>query len=259
MLSILASYTTRMASRSTFTLPKVSTSSQTWSKAMWIHAIIISTECTTLSLEISSVSTLTTGIRTRWSLALSNATAPVWEIPDSTVYTRGSWCTSSGSNTRFLCFAFFDSHPRNCRNALNGLNAFTQLGLSVSRRYKKYVPYYTQNELIFPGVKFESVNVDKLSTYFDTCDTFINNALSVESCKEGMKLRVKARHYCLNYKPFTYRFNINSDKETKAVLKIFLGPAYGDEKDISYLREYYKYFIEMDKFVVTRKSYSNRV
>jgi len=118
------------------------------------------------------------------------------------------------------------------------------------------MPYYTQNELLFPGVKFESVNVDKLLTYFDSCDTFINNVVSVESFKEGAKLRVKARRYCLNYKPFTYRFNINSDKDTKAVLKIFLGPASGDvraDKDLSYLRDYYKYFIEMDKFVVTRK------
>lgn len=118
------------------------------------------------------------------------------------------------------------------------------------------MPSYTQNELMLPGVKFESVNIDKLQTYFDNCDTFINNALSVESFKEGMKLRVKARRHCLSYKPFMYRFNINSDKETKAMLKIFLGPTFDNvntEKDISYLREYYKYFVEMDKFVVTRK------
>ncbi|KAM0731828.1 Arylphorin subunit alpha [Formica fusca] len=129
-------------------------------------------------------------------------------------------------------------------------------------RYKKNIPHYTQNELIFPGVKFESVNIDKLTTYFDNCDTFINNALSVESFKEGMKLRVKTRRYCLNYKPFTYRFNINSDKDTKAILKIFLGPAFDDvhkEMDLSYLREYYKYFFEMDNFVVTLRQGMNTV
>jgi len=118
------------------------------------------------------------------------------------------------------------------------------------------MPYHAQNELIFPGVKFESVNIDKLLTYFDNCDTFINNAVSVESFKEGAKLRVKARHHCLNYKPFTYRFNINSDKDTKAVLKIFLGPAFDDvrtNRDLSYLRDYHNYFVEMDKFIVTRK------
>lgn len=118
------------------------------------------------------------------------------------------------------------------------------------------MPYYTQSELFFPGVKFESVSMDKLQTYFDYCDTFINNAVDVESFKDGMKLNLKARRYCLNYKPFTYHFNINSDKETKAVLKIFLGPAFDHhhkEKDTAYLREYYKYFVQADKFVVTRK------
>lgn len=118
------------------------------------------------------------------------------------------------------------------------------------------MPHYTQNDLMFPGVKFESVNIDKLLTYFDYCDTFINNAVSVENFKEGMKLRVKARRHCLNHKPFTYRFNVNSDKETKAMFKIFIGPAFDDdrnEKDASYLRKYYKYFIGLDNFVVTRK------
>lgn len=129
-------------------------------------------------------------------------------------------------------------------------------------RYKKNLPHYTYDELNFPGVKFESVNVDKLVTYFDNCDTFINNALSVENFKEGMKLRVKVRRYCLNYKPFTYRFNVNSDKETKALLKIYLGPALDDvnkENDLSYLREYYKYFFEMDKFVVTLRQGTNTI
>lgn len=117
------------------------------------------------------------------------------------------------------------------------------------------MPYYTQSELAFPGVKIESVNTDKLMTYFDDCDTWINNAVFMESFKEGITLRLKARRECLNYKPFTYRFHVNSDKDTKAMMHIFLGPAY-DEKsgDMSYLRDYYKYFVEMDKFVVTRKS-----
>lgn len=124
------------------------------------------------------------------------------------------------------------------------------------------MPCYTQDELTCPGVKFESVNIDKLVTFFDNCDTFINNALSVESFKEGMKLRVKTRRYCLNYKPFTYHFNINSDKETKVMLKIFLGPAFDDvhkEKDLSYLHEYYKYFLQMDNFNITCKSRYNLV
>ncbi|XP_025160733.1 arylphorin subunit alpha isoform X2 [Harpegnathos saltator] len=133
--------------------------------------------------------------------------------------------------------------------------------MSYFFRYKKYMPYYTQNDLILPGVKFESVSMDKMQTYFDSCDTYINNAVDVENFKDGMKLRLKARRYCLNYKPFTYRFNINSDKESKAILKIFLGPAFDKykENDVSYLREYYKYFVELDKFVVTLRPGSNTI
>ncbi|KAG7210287.1 hypothetical protein KM043_011831 [Ampulex compressa] len=131
-------------------------------------------------------------------------------------------------------------------------------------RYKKNLPAYTQNELVFPGVKFESVHMDKLMTYFDTCDTLINNAVTVQNFKEGMALRIKARRSCLNYKPFTYRINVNSEKETKAVLRIFLGPAnydqqYEGQTDYSYLRKYYQYFVELDKFVVTLKSGTNTI
>ncbi|XP_011255341.2 arylphorin subunit alpha [Camponotus floridanus] len=128
-------------------------------------------------------------------------------------------------------------------------------------RYKKNVPHHTQDELIFPGVRFESVNVDKLVTYFDNCDTVINNALTVESFQEGMRFRVKARRYCLNHKPFTYRFTVNSDKETRAVLKIFLGPAFDNIRgnDVSQLREFYKYFFEMDHFEVTLRQGTNTI
>ncbi|XP_066598558.1 arylphorin subunit alpha-like [Prorops nasuta] len=121
-------------------------------------------------------------------------------------------------------------------------------------RYKYYMPSYTHDELAFPGVKFESVNVDKLQTYFDYCDTFINNGVYVENFKEGSSLRIKARRYCLNYKPFTYRFNINSEKETKAVVRIFLGPAFDKYNDYSYLRKYYKYFVQLDQFIVPLKT-----
>ncbi|KAK1123770.1 hypothetical protein K0M31_008465 [Melipona bicolor] len=125
--------------------------------------------------------------------------------------------------------------------------------VSYFLRYKKFLPQYSQSELQLPGVKFESVNIDKLYTFFDTCDTLINNAVSVENFKGGMYLRLKARHACLNYQPFTYNINIKSDKEMKGTLRIFLGPAFDEVKqDAIYLQKYYSYFVEMDQFVVKR-------
>lgn len=105
-----------------------------------------------------------------------------------------------------------------------------------------------------PGVKFESVNIDKLYTYFDKCDTLINNAVAVENFKGGMYLRLKARRACMNYERFTYKININSDKETKGMMRIFLGPAFDEIKhDIYvYLQKYFYLFMEMDRFAVTR-------
>ncbi|KZC07219.1 Hexamerin [Dufourea novaeangliae] len=132
--------------------------------------------------------------------------------------------------------------------------------MSYFLRYKKYLPSYTQSELQFPGVKIESVNIDKLSTYFDQCDTLISNAVAVENLKTGQSLRLKARRRCLNYKPFSYKFNINSDKEMKGMLRIFLGPSFDEIKqDFIYLKNYYYNFVEMDKFVVELRQGMNNI
>ncbi|XP_015177945.1 PREDICTED: arylphorin subunit alpha-like [Polistes dominula] len=141
--------------------------------------------------------------------------------------------------------------------------AFYRLFNKISNfvyRYKENLPVYSQNELNFPGVKIESVNMDKLWTYFDYCDATINNAVFFDSFKEGLSLRIKARRYCLNYKPFTYHLGVNSDKDTKAMVKIFLGPAFDSMgEDLSYLRKYYKYFVELDQFIVTLKPGMNNI
>ena len=117
------------------------------------------------------------------------------------------------------------------------------------------MPRYTKNELDFSGVRIESVDVDKLVTFWDTKDFLINNVVDVPTMKDGLSFNIKAWQYNLNYKPFTYKINVNSDKSTKAVMRIFLGPAIEGEKydDYSYLLNYYKYFFMMDEFEVNRK------
>lgn len=123
------------------------------------------------------------------------------------------------------------------------------------QRYKSLLNRYTKSELEFPGVRFENVEVDKLVTYFDSRDYFINNAVAVGSYKEGKSFSIKAQQYSLNYKPFTYKFAVNSDKDTKAVMRVFLGPAVEGEKydDYSYLLHYYKYFFMLDEFELDRE------
>lgn len=122
-----------------------------------------------------------------------------------------------------------------------------------SPRYKQHLPKYTHEDLVFPGVKVESVTVDKLVTFFDHFDSLISNAVSVRSHKEAQTMLIKARQHRLNHKPFTYHITVNSDKNVKAIIRVFLGPkynVYGHEVDII---ENYMNFIEMDEWIVDRK------
>lgn len=126
-------------------------------------------------------------------------------------------------------------------------------------RYKEHMPSYTHEELVFPGVTIESVTVDKLLTFFDHFESLVNNAVSVRSHKEAQSMLIKARQYRLNHKPFTYHITVNSNKNVKAVVRVFLGPKYdvhGHELDIS---ENYMNFMEMDKWTVDLKSGTNKI
>ena len=121
-------------------------------------------------------------------------------------------------------------------------------------RYKSYLPPYTLADLEYSGVKIENVYVDKIFTYFEKYDTLINNAVTVDNWKDGNSFNIKTRQYRLNYKPFTYRFDVKSDKNTKGVVRIFLGPSFENtyETEYGYFKDNWMNFYELDKFTVTR-------
>ncbi|KAK2586861.1 hypothetical protein KPH14_009799 [Odynerus spinipes] len=126
-------------------------------------------------------------------------------------------------------------------------------------RYKENMPYYTHEEISFPGVKIESVAVDKLMTFFDHFETLLNNAISIRSHKEAQSMLIKARQHRLNHKPFTYHITVNSDKATKCMVRVFLGPKFdvhGHELDIS---ENYMNFLELDQWIVDLKVGTNKI
>ncbi|XP_012286307.1 arylphorin subunit alpha [Orussus abietinus] len=127
-------------------------------------------------------------------------------------------------------------------------------------RYKERLPSYTYDELVYPELKIESVTVDKLTTYFDYYDAWINNAVGVENMKDGQSFNIKARQYRLNYKPYTYQIQVNSQKSTKAVIRIFLGPYYDYiQDDAYYFQKYYMNFYELDQFVVNLSPGANNI
>ncbi|KMR05257.1 Hexamerin [Lasius niger] len=126
-------------------------------------------------------------------------------------------------------------------------------------RYKQHLPKYTHEELFFPGVTVESVTVDKLMTFFDHFESLISNAVSVRSHKEAQSMLIKARQYRLNHKPFTYHIMVNSDRNVKAIVRVFLGPKYnvhGHELDMS---ENHMNFMELDQWIVDLKPGTNKI
>lgn len=97
-------------------------------------------------------------------------------------------------------------------------------------QYKSNLPEYTYTQLNYPGVKVESVSVDKLYTYFDSFDFEITNALYVnEEEFEKDSFRVIAKQYRLNHQPFNYKINVVSDKSEPVVVRVFLGPKYDEQ------------------------------
>lgn len=89
-------------------------------------------------------------------------------------------------------------------------------------------------------------------TFFDHFESLISNAVSVRSHKEAQSMLIKARQYRLNHKPFTYHIMVNSDRNVKAIVRVFLGPKYnvhGHELDMS---ENHMNFMEMDQWTVDR-------
>ncbi|XP_038104688.1 hexamerin-1.1 [Culex quinquefasciatus] len=127
---------------------------------------------------------------------------------------------------------------------------------------------YTKTELTFPGVKIETVEMDKLVTYFDKFDADITNAVDVEVFDEttmkssdfkkfgkiahyqGQDFVLYARMPRLNHLPFTFNLNVVSDKAQKAVVMLFVGPKYDQYGNLYGINANRENFFELDHFLV---------
>lgn len=151
--------------------------------------------------------------------------------------------------------------------------AFYQLYGRLIRYYlqwKTKLEPYTEEEIGFEGVEIEGVDLDRLTTYFDTFDSDITNAVDIEPMaapakgslakygkkanKGGEDLVIKARQWRLNHLPFSLKLAVTSAKPQRASVKVFIGPKFdeaGNEIDINENREN---FYELDKYIVDLKA-----
>ncbi|KAJ8957383.1 hypothetical protein NQ318_004863 [Aromia moschata] len=156
--------------------------------------------------------------------------------------------------------------------------AFYQLYKRIVLRFQRYysnVKPYSYDDLVFPGVKITQFNVDKLVTYEDDYYIDVSNAVyysqkelqqqqQQQSGQGNFNVRVKQTR--LNNKPFTYKINVQSEKATKAVVKIYLGPVYDEyERNINLTQnrlnfvglDYFVYDLQSGENVISRNSYDS--
>lgn len=156
---------------------------------------------------------------------------------------------------------------------------FYQMYQKLMRHYwsfKNHLPSYTDEELFYDNVKFESVDMTKLTTYFKQFEADLTNAVDMEvapvtesietaplynfgrrSLYKNHDLHIKSQQMRLNHDQFSFKVKVNAVKPAKVLIKMFLGPKYdkfGFEFGLNEMREHY---FEIDEQVVDLKAGMN--
>jgi hypothetical protein len=161
---------------------------------------------------------------------------------------------------------YFKLHPSALEHFETSLRdpAFYQLYkklLSYFIRYQaNHKHYYNEHDLMYQGVEVKNVEFDSLVTYFDYFYADLSNAVYVtpqEFVQDSFKVQVAQQR--LNHKPFTYKIYVNSDRETDAVVKVFLGPKYDEYGRFINLTDNWMNFVQFDHFVYKLKAGDNMI
>ncbi|KAF7267906.1 hypothetical protein GWI33_018904 [Rhynchophorus ferrugineus] len=126
-----------------------------------------------------------------------------------------------------------------------------KLMISFYARYQTYLEPYTKDQLSWKGVEIKNMEIDRLITYFDEFYSDISQAVyyTEDELKKDNDFMVRVKQYRLNHKPFTYKINLNSEIEKKAIVKVFIGPKYDEYGRYINISENRWNFFEIDKFV----------
>lgn len=158
---------------------------------------------------------------------------------------------------------------------------FMKRVFSFYAKYMHHMKPYTVKEIAFDGVRIDSVEVDKLITYFDYFDADISNVVDIEypqdytehvselrrfgrvSHYRGEDYVIKARQWRLNHVPFKVSINVASTVAAPSVVRIYFGPKYdeaghkltlNDNRYNFFLLDMFKYDLTAGNNVITRES-----
>lgn len=131
-------------------------------------------------------------------------------------------------------------------------------------KYMNQMKSYSVGEIGFEGVKIDSVEVDKLITYFNYFDADISNAVDVEtylpehiselrnfgriSHYNGDDFVIKARQLRLNHVPFKVTINVVSTVAAPSVVRVYLGPKYDEYGHMIDINDNRYNFVFLDMF-----------
>lgn len=135
--------------------------------------------------------------------------------------------------------------------------------MKIKWHYRDSLPSYTRRDVEFTAIRIESIDCEKMVTYFDEFDADISNAVDVDydyhqksdlqkfgriSRFGGHDFVIKARQQRLNHLPFRLSMNVNADHDTTGVVRIFLGPQTDANGNVLTKAENRKYWYLLDSF-----------
>lgn len=130
--------------------------------------------------------------------------------------------------------------------------------LVIAYKYKYQLKPYTYKDLEYQGVKVSNFQFDNLVTYFDYVNYDLSNAVYLnpeEYVQEHFKVQVAQKR--LNYKPFSYKINVDSESASDVVVKVYLGPKYDEYGRFINLTYNWMNFVQFDSFKYSLKSGQN--
>ncbi|XP_045451550.1 acidic juvenile hormone-suppressible protein 1-like [Melitaea cinxia] len=132
--------------------------------------------------------------------------------------------------------------------------------LKIFSLWQSYLPPYKHEELAFPEVTIESVEVDKLVTYFEYNYVNVTNVLPMNEheVKSGYDhLSVLVQHPQLNHKVFKVKVNVKSDVAKTVLVKFFIAPKYDSNGFEIPLHKNVENFFQFDVFTYELKQGEN--
>ncbi|KAL4709003.1 hypothetical protein ACJJTC_005864 [Scirpophaga incertulas] len=134
--------------------------------------------------------------------------------------------------------------------------------LNLFNYWQQQMPFYTQEELGLPGVVINSVDVDKMVTYFENTYMNVTNHLHLNEYESAHVTNTKSvvvQIPRLNHKVFSVRVSVKSDAPKQVVVRMFLAPKYDSAGVEIPLHVNSVNFFQFDQFITTLKSGDNMI